>query len=101
MTEQQPKQLIAFTIHPGCENAIEAGSVDIYIVPNQPMTVKAFYSNKELAEWLVRYGPSEGSRVPPEELIEAMVEVVIAENNSISDDAIKAKVIGEITDGSE
>lgn len=52
-TKSQP---IAFTVRNGCENSIDTGGVDIYVVPEQPVTVKAFYDNKELAKWLVRYG---------------------------------------------
>ncbi|HEY9824852.1 MAG TPA: hypothetical protein V6D19_05350 [Stenomitos sp.] len=54
--ESESKQPVAFAVRNGCENAIDAGGAEIYIVPDQPVTVKAFYNHKELAAWLVRYG---------------------------------------------
>lgn len=59
-TNPQP---IAFTVRNGCENAIDTGGAEIYIVPGQPVTVKAFYDNKELAKWLVQYGNAETIKV--------------------------------------
>jgi len=89
MTEQQEK-IIAFTVRPGCENAIDTGDADVYVVPDQPMSVKSFHCSKELAEWLVRYNVgAEIARVPSGENIDAIVDV------------INAEVVGDITDGSE
>ena len=89
MSEQQEK-IIAFTVQPGCENAIDTGDADVYVVPDQPMSVKSFHCSKELAEWLVRYNiGAEIARVPSGENIDAIVDV------------INAEVVGDITDGSE
>lgn len=74
-------QLIAFTVRPGCENLIDSGGVDVYVVPEQPVTIKAFYDNQELAKWLIRYNAkAEISKVPSPEIIDVIIDVIAEEN---------------------
>lgn len=82
-TKSQP---IAFTVRNGCENSIDTGGVDIYVVPEQPVTVKAFYDNKELAKWLVRYKVEfKETETPSTELVDAILDAIVTFDGDITE----------------